>query len=1065
MQNQCCKKDPCCPPTKCCEPKICCEVSTKDNKDCWKTKKSCCEPNNCCEEKNETNNNEIKINISCMNGENFSASNNYNPTNNDFEKNAIKICTADTKENCNTWNLENNSSSSSSCSSCSCCSSNSESDCCSEEENINKTNISVDGYQIDLGINGDNDNYQKTVKTNQYLSGYGNYPININYDNNNWNISVPNSVTNFDCKHYDSRNMHDDSDNDNDNDNDNVDEYSVNMHLSESDSEEVMDRYPIINSDNDPAIIESFGSNNNDNTNLYSEKTTEEYYDYINEKRVDTSEGYYESTNRKFESSDIFESEDRSFVSDDEPFESDDNLQFDSEIKQQCITHVGPITEIIGCVQANIVPETNKTIINQPCNSINNQATLSWATRIGGINLEEGVDIVTDGCDNVITIGFFEVAIPSLDSPIPIEPTTIIYNSNGTIGGILTNTLTKNVFIVKHDYAGIFLWAAKITHVGATASVAVDGHNNIIVTGSYDLGSTTFFDSKGNNIASVVGTLNDTNSYIVKYDPDGNILSVNNITVQPNLTQSNLIISTGVATDIEGNVYVTGYYKSLGPVLFLDSTNVSTSTANINVPLTNLTSLANITPANTGLANLTPSNTLANLIPTNKNTSVLLRLNNPISIVTLPPSSNSIDDNNNAFIAKYDKNGRALWATRLVNPNAQLGNIRSFGIAINSKSEVIVTGIYNPIPIALYNAPNGSIDSGLFLDSDPNVINNTFLVKYSTDGQAIWATRASGVGNGAYNFGEDVAVDSCDNIIVIGNYLFQSVIFYNTPNGTVNSGIQLPNSSFVDIYIAKYNTDGVALWATRIAGSEFQTAEIGAETTKPLAIDHCNNIIVSGIYLLELNPVIFYNVGGSIGSSLQGTGSANGFIVKYNSNGQVIWVTKQVSADEALTEAVAVDKQNNVVATGTYRTNPNIPPILLQNQTTPLEIYNSKGELEFTLLNDGDFDAFIVKYINYGQEIILEPPQNPCPCDEFQKTISLNNFVCINTLVKALSGSLVSGNAWDQSSQHNLPLCGQSNGRQLRGFLLGDPGALVNLCWKNNIWTITYSQGAEYLYA
>src|SRR5205085_2521988 len=153
----------------------------------------------------------------------------------------IKIFPDDTQQQYNTWdqsshyklpiknNLENNLSSS-----CSCCSSDSESDCCSKEENINETNISGDGYQINLGTNGDNDNYyQKTIKTNQYLSGYGNYPININYDNNNWNISVPNS------DHFvpNSRNMHDDSDNDN------VDEYSVNMHLSESDSEEVIDRY------------------------------------------------------------------------------------------------------------------------------------------------------------------------------------------------------------------------------------------------------------------------------------------------------------------------------------------------------------------------------------------------------------------------------------------------------------------------------------------------------------------------------------------------------------------------------------------------------------------------------------------------------------------------------------------------------------------------------------------------------------------------------------------------------------------------------------------------------
>ena len=85
---------------------------------------------------------------------------------------------------------------------------------------------------------------------------------------------------------------------------------------------------------------------------------------------------------------------------------------------------------------------------------------------------------------------------------------------------------------------------------------------------------------------------------------------------------------------------------------------------------------------------------------------------------------------------------------------------------------------------------------------------DAFIVKYDTNGLAQWATTIPGTGG---DFGFDITTDST-GVYVTGRYSSTSIV-------TLNNGVTLPISVGTDAFIVKYNTSGLAQWATTIPGT------------------------------------------------------------------------------------------------------------------------------------------------------------------------------------------------------------------------------------------------------
>ena len=77
-----------------------------------------------------------------------------------------------------------------------------------------------------------------------------------------------------------------------------------------------------------------------------------------------------------------------------------------------------------------------------------------------------------------------------------------------------------------------------------------------------------------------------------------------------------------------------------------------------------------------------------------------------------------------------------------------------------------------------------------------------------------WFTRIAGTGN---NYGYGVARDSDNNIIVIGVYDTADITIYNI-DGSIFGTLPYSGGNS-DAFLVKYNSNGSAIWSTRIAGA------------------------------------------------------------------------------------------------------------------------------------------------------------------------------------------------------------------------------------------------------
>ena len=159
-----------------------------------------------------------------------------------------------------------------------------------------------------------------------------------------------------------------------------------------------------------------------------------------------------------------------------------------------------------------------------------------WARSFGNTGSDRGYGVAVDGGGNVVLTGSFARSV-------------------GFGGGSpLTSTGPMNVFLAKYSPAGAHLWAQAFTGTGVNTgySVAVDGSNNVIVTGSFQ--ATTNFGS------ALLTSRGRSDIFVAKFSPVGAPLWAHRY------GSTSDDIGYHVAADGSGNVVATGYFT--GTVTF-----------------------------------------------------------------------------------------------------------------------------------------------------------------------------------------------------------------------------------------------------------------------------------------------------------------------------------------------------------------------------------------------------------------------------------------------------------------------------------------------------------------
>lgn len=276
-----------------------------------------------------------------------------------------------------------------------------------------------------------------------------------------------------------------------------------------------------------------------------------------------------------------------------------------------------------------------------------------------------------------------------------------------------------------------------------------------------------------------------------------------------------------------------------------------------------------------------------------------------------------------SYIVKYSFNGEVIWATRIAGNSHDNG----FSIISDNIGGIYIIGTYSSNSVNIYNA-NGN--SSLTLSNEGK--DDCFIVKYDVNGNALWANKITG---NKFDDGYSITTDNT-GLYITGYYNSDILKIYNS-NGTLNS--TLPNSGFNDCFVIKYDFNGNILWKTRIIGTSNESGySISANN---------NEIYVTGSY--ASNNLLFYNANNTqYGLTLSNSGKKDIFVVKYDTNGNVGWITRIGGPSYEEGYSIASDN-TGIYITGYYTDN--------------LFVYNANGtQSNLSLINSGSNDCFIAKY-------------------------------------------------------------------------------------------------------
>jgi hypothetical protein len=324
-----------------------------------------------------------------------------------------------------------------------------------------------------------------------------------------------------------------------------------------------------------------------------------------------------------------------------------------------------------------------------------------------------------------------------------------------------------------------------------------------------------------------------------------------------------------VCADQHGNVYATGeFYNSISM-----GNAVFTSSGNSDIFIARYTSSGTLVWARrVGGAGYDTGFGIA--CDTSGNVYVTGRFRNTVTFGTFTLTSYDVDD---FFLAKYDSNGNCLWVYHPVSTSSDYG----WSLAVDPAGNSYVTGYYTGnitfTPLATMSAPSGF---------------NILLTKINTSGTPVWATQSTGT---FQNQGYSIAIDNSGNSYITG--YFTNTTTFGTHSVTSNGSR--------DIFVAKYDNNGVAQWA-HSAGGVSDDYGIGVCT------DNLGNAYVTGYFRNTIN----------FGSgSISSVGADDMFLVKYNPAGTALWTVRGGGASNDRGGSVSCDQYNNVYVTGFYYSN------------------------------------------------------------------------------------------------------------------------------------------------
>ncbi len=455
----------------------------------------------------------------------------------------------------------------------------------------------------------------------------------------------------------------------------------------------------------------------------------------------------------------------------------------------------------------------------------------------------------------------------------------------------------------------------------STARNIVDSKGNSYTcgyfTGSRTIGNTTLLSYGGRDM------------YIAKYDPEGTPLWVHHA---GSATSDE---ATGLTLDAEGNVYVCGYFT--GSAVF-DNGFTLTSSGLEDIFIAKYDNSGTITWAKSfGSAN--SEKAAAMTIDRNDNvffcgSHIGIDFGNGFRLLSRGGSD--------GFVAKITSEGGVTWAKSI--GGGYEDKIRS--IATDKKGMVYISG-------------NGGGDFGSIIyfedewrldleSSDIKSSGHGFLAKFNNqDGRCLWAKKSES---------DFIAIDSLSNLYTCGNFSYT----IDLGNGVI---LDSDNPFGTNDFIARYDSDGKALWASMIkgAGNPLELTAIAATSA--------GSIYVCG----KLEEYATLDFGNGVGLTSEGRNDI--FLAHYTAGGTARWVEVMKGGSYvAAASSLAIDPLENAYLAGIYERNIRFGTVGLAGPGTFLAKYAPHSKPDQSDVSDRVFSivspAVISHDIDMGEVVL-----------------------------------------------------------------------------------------------
>ncbi|MBL0329339.1 MAG: hypothetical protein IPP64_07970 [Bacteroidetes bacterium] len=370
-----------------------------------------------------------------------------------------------------------------------------------------------------------------------------------------------------------------------------------------------------------------------------------------------------------------------------------------------------------------------------------------WAVTAGGKGDDHATSCVTDKDGNIYVVGWF-------------ESKTLKFRNI-----ILTNKTVKgsDMYVAKFSPDGICLWANNAGGEGGNgdySTVSLDQQNNVVVAGIagkvMDFGNGVKFTNEKSGI------------YVAKYSTDGKLLWAKSPVGSGE--------AQGVGTDAKGNVFIGGFFR---PTIAFDDI-----TLNSNSEESGDAFVAKYSPEGNAIWGRNFGGTGQEIASCETDASGNVYLGGMFFSKTVNAENFSLTNNGvmNAFVAKYDNNGKLIWTKSAGGNNGEAPATATREFYVDDNGNVYCTGSnWSEFTFAgkSIKPVAGSED--------------IFLLKYDKDGNELWGLDYGGSGR---NAGRGITTDKNGNIFLTGSFDEKALKIDN---------YTLTNTGDSDIFIVKFS--------------------------------------------------------------------------------------------------------------------------------------------------------------------------------------------------------------------------------------------------------------------